>query len=66
MQITLNGQSKDIQDNMSAESLINTACKKPELVICELNGTILDRTAWAGTCLKPHDKLELITFVGGG
>ncbi|MBF0330419.1 MAG: sulfur carrier protein ThiS [Candidatus Omnitrophica bacterium] len=66
MEITVNGQTKTFLAPISAESLINTSCKKPELVICELNGAILDRKEWVSTQLKTHDRIELISFVGGG
>ncbi len=42
------------------------ACIIIALVIAELNGTIIEKPLWPATGLNPNDKLELITFVGGG
>ncbi|MFH0753298.1 MAG: sulfur carrier protein ThiS [Candidatus Omnitrophota bacterium] len=66
MNIIINGQSRITKDNTSAESLIQSICSNPQVVICELNGTILDRGQWASTCLNPNDRIELVTLVGGG
>jgi sulfur carrier protein len=66
MILTINGQSKTIPDGASLQATVASLCKDPNLVIAELNGTIVERAAWAGTGLHPNDKLELITFVGGG
>ena len=35
-------------------------------VVVELNGTIIHRPEYEQTLIKPDDKLELISFVGGG
>ncbi len=66
MNIILNGQPKDIAPASCLGSLIEHLARKPELVIAELNGTIIDRSAWDRTQFKTGDKVELITFVGGG
>ena len=66
MEITVNGQPKTVPEKLFASSLINDCCVRPELVICELNGAILDRGRWAVTQLNPLDTVELIALVGGG
>jgi sulfur carrier protein len=66
MILTINGQSKTIPDGSSLQATVAALCKTPELVIAELNSTIIERTQWASTCLNANDRLELITFVGGG
>ncbi|GAX08259.1 MAG TPA: thiamine biosynthesis protein ThiS [Lactobacillus sp.] len=35
-------------------------------IVVELNGTIIHRPEYEQTLIKPNDKLELISFVGGG
>ena len=66
MILTINGQPRPIPDEASLEAAIAPLCKNPALVIAELNGAIVDRAQWAATRLKAGDKLELVTFVGGG
>jgi sulfur carrier protein len=36
------------------------------LVAVEYNGEILHRQLWNTTYLHAHDKLEIVTIVGGG
>ncbi len=66
MILTINGRSKTIPDGASLQAAVASLCKSPDLVIAELNGTIIERARWAGTPLNANDRLELITFVGGG
>ena len=66
MILTINGRSKTIPDGSSLQATVASLCKDPDLVIAELNGAIAERTQWAGTRLNANDRLELITFVGGG
>lgn len=39
---------------------------RPELVAVELNGSIIGRAAFAQVLLTDADKLEIVSFVGGG
>lgn len=66
MTLTINGQSKTIPDGSSLKDAVALLCKDPRLVIAELNGAIIEQTAWGASALNVHDRLELITFVGGG
>ena len=66
MILTINGQSKTIPDGSSLQAAVALLCKNPDLVIAELNAAIVERAQWAGTRLNANDRLELITFVGGG
>ena len=66
MILTINGQSKTIPDGSSLQAAVASLCKSPDLVIAELNAAIVERAQWAGTRLNANDRLELITFVGGG
>lgn len=69
MVLTINGQSKTIPDGTSLQAAVASLCKAPglaALVIAELNGAIIEHPHWASTPLKSADRLELITFVGGG
>jgi sulfur carrier protein len=36
------------------------------LVAVEYNGEILHRQLWDTTYLRPNDRLEIVTIVGGG
>ncbi|MEI6438346.1 MAG: sulfur carrier protein ThiS [Candidatus Omnitrophota bacterium] len=66
MQITLNGQPKDIPNNTSLAALVDQYTKEPTRVVAELDSAIVTRDAWSRTILKPGCTVELVTFVGGG
>ena len=66
MNMTLNGKNIDLPDGISLKDTVARFTKTPEHVITEVNGKIIARTAWEKTLLGANDKIELITFVGGG
>jgi len=66
MNILINGQPKDIAPGTSLKAMVGQFARKPELVIAELNGAIIDRAAWDRTQFKTGDRVELVAFVGGG
>ena len=66
MLLMVNGKSKDIPGTPSLQDVIASLCKNPALVIAELNGIIIERDVWPAATLKTNDKLELVSFVGGG
>jgi sulfur carrier protein len=66
MNIILNGKNIELADGLSLRDTVARFAKQPEHVITEVNGKIIARAAWEGTPLSPDDKIELITFVGGG
>ena len=66
MILTINGRSQTIPDGASLQAAVASLCKAPDLVIAELNGTIAERAQWAATRLHAGDRLELVSFVGGG
>ncbi|HEY1687091.1 MAG TPA: sulfur carrier protein ThiS [Tepidisphaeraceae bacterium] len=65
IQITVNGESRNIPANTSITALLSTMNLKPEKVAIELNRRLV-RTAQYETELKQGDKIEIVTFVGGG
>jgi sulfur carrier protein len=66
MKLTLNGKSKEIMDSSTLAAVVRGNCQNPEHVVAELNGSIIGRTLWENTVLKENDRLELVSFVGGG
>ena len=66
MNININGQARDLPDGATLNDAVFQFAKRPELVITELNGAIIDRARWAETRLSAGARLELVAFVGGG
>ncbi|MEW5895327.1 MAG: sulfur carrier protein ThiS [Candidatus Omnitrophota bacterium] len=66
MNIVVNGTSNIVNEEISLKQFIEKHCPNPERVIAEVNEHIVKRADWDRQLLKENDKLELITFVGGG
>jgi thiamine biosynthesis protein ThiS len=66
MRIVLNGESREVPEACSVASLLAQLQLKDEGVAVEVNLNIIDRRAFAATCLQDGDRVELIGFIGGG
>jgi len=66
MKILLNGNSINIQKELTLESLVKLRGFEPSKVVVELNGDIANSAQWTTTMLTENDRIELISFVGGG
>lgn len=53
-------------DNLTLSALLTELRINPLGVAVELNLKIIPKTDYAKTQLKENDKLEIISFVGGG
>ncbi len=69
MNLKINGENKTIE-NADAEFLLEGLLEhlgyKPQLVVVELNGLIVNPKDWINTKIKNGDCLEVVTIVGGG
>ena len=69
MKLKINGQIKTIQNpevDFLLEGLLEHLGYKPQLVVVELNGVIVNPKDWISTKIKNGDCLEVVTIVGGG
>jgi len=66
MYLCVNGQSREFQQLLNVEQLLEYLELKPERVVVELNREILTVDRHADIQLQDGDSLELIQFVGGG
>jgi sulfur carrier protein len=66
MKIIFQGKNTTTPDGITLAELVRQTCKKPEHVIAELNGAIIQSVRWNESRLKDGDAVELVTFVGGG
>lgn len=65
MNITVNGK----QESISADTLmayVREKGLKTGALVVELNGRVIGADQWQQTALHDGDKLELLSFVGGG
>jgi thiamine biosynthesis protein ThiS len=66
IQVTLNGDVRQIPGGRTVTELLVDLGLKPQLVVVEHNREILDRAQYASTEVRAGDALELVHFVGGG
>lgn len=66
MIIQLNGKEKQINGAITLKQLIESLTQNPNHIIAEVNESIVKTPLWESTQLNDGDKIELVTFVGGG
>ena len=69
MKLKINGEVKTIiqsDEEILLETLIKRIGYQPQLVVVELNGTIINPKNWKTTKIKNRDSIEVVTIVGGG
>ena len=66
MNITCNGETKEITPNTTLESFIRDLDLNPDTVVAECDGRIIKRDEYETLVLREGNVLELIRFVGGG
>jgi len=66
MQITVNGETRDLADQVSIEELLHALAVPPGRVAVEVNEEVVPRDAYAAWRLAAGDRIEIVHFVGGG
>ncbi|WP_026674724.1 sulfur carrier protein ThiS [Alkalihalobacterium bogoriense] len=65
MKLIINGEDMQL-DVKTLDEVVKHYGLEQNLVVTEVDGTIIDRTNWSETELKDGMKIELVHFVGGG
>ncbi len=66
MQITVNGESENAASGATVAALVTQHNLKPLRVAVEVNEQLVPRRDYEQTLLQPGDRVEIVTFVGGG
>jgi sulfur carrier protein len=66
MKVHVNGESKDLPDGATVARLIQSLALGGARVAVEVNKELVVRKAWDAHVLKDGDRVEVVTFVGGG
>ena len=66
IEVTLNGEARDVPDGLVVPRLLEELGAHSRLVIVEINGEVIHSDKWEETALRPGDKIEIVTLVGGG
>ena len=64
--ITVNGKEIQMKQSISVAAYLENAGYQMKRIAVELNGDILPKYEYSYTMLKDGDRLEVVTFVGGG
>ena len=66
-QITLNGEAHTLAEGIqTVRALIDSLALGAMRVAVEINGTVVPRARHTEQTLAPGDRVEIVTFVGGG
>ena len=66
IQITVNGQSVEIESSMTVDQLLDTVDVPPNYLAVELNANVVPREEYGDVFVKAGDDIEVVTLVGGG
>ncbi|MGH2534051.1 MAG: sulfur carrier protein ThiS [Thermomicrobiales bacterium] len=64
--LTINGKLVELVEGTTISGFLATKGLTERMVVVELNGTVLHRSAYASTFLREGDLIEMVHAVGGG
>ncbi len=64
--MTVNGESKEFAEGMTLARLLEREGFEPGRVAVERNGEIVPKASYGQVLLGEEDKIEVVSFVGGG
>jgi thiamine biosynthesis protein ThiS len=66
MNIYLNGEPREVPENLTLSALLDWLHLPADRVAVERNREIASRSTWVQIVIQPGDRLEVVHFVGGG
>jgi len=66
MTVHVNGEAKQLADGATVAQLIDVLALGEVRIAVEVNKDLVVRKAWETHVLKDGDRVEVVTFVGGG
>lgn len=66
MLIHINGKDTVLEQSISLAEYVAMQGIEASAVVADINGQIIERSTWDNVILNDGDRLELISFVGGG
>jgi sulfur carrier protein len=66
MQIVLNGEPREVPENLTVLALLRHIAIPPERVAVELDREIVRKQEWETAVVRPGAQVEVVMFVGGG
>ena len=66
MQVTINSKVEALDGEMSVADLLARRKIEPIRAAVEINEDLVPRTTFAERMIRDGDRIEIVTFVGGG
>ena len=66
MQITVNGEPREVREGTSLDELLDELKPPAKFFAVEVNLQVIPRREYAKYRLSEGDRLEVVSFVGGG
>jgi thiamine biosynthesis protein ThiS len=66
MQVVINGEKKELAEGLTVKELLDKSGIVTNQVAVEVNLNIVSKTEFEKHVIKQGDKVEIISFVGGG
>jgi sulfur carrier protein len=66
MLIHVNSQERQVVEHCTVAALLELLQLSPKSLAVELNEQVVPRSEHGSTILQPGDRIEIVTFVGGG
>ena len=66
MRLVINGKESTLEPGQTVAGWLAARGLDPQAVIVEINEAIVARELWPATALKEGDRVEVVSFVGGG
>ena len=66
MRVVVNGKNEEIDDGSTVADLVRRFDLTPPRVAVEVNLELVPRATYDATALNSGDRIEIVTFVGGG
>jgi len=66
VRLTINGKESTLEPGQTVAGWLAASGLDPQAVIVEINEAIVARELWPDTALTEGDRVEVVSFVGGG
>lgn len=66
MRVQVNGEIRELPEELTLDALVRQLALAPERLAIELNREVVRRARWAETVVREGDQIEIVHFVGGG
>ncbi|MCC6464510.1 MAG: sulfur carrier protein ThiS [Planctomycetes bacterium] len=66
MQITVNSQPREVPEGTTLARLVEDLGLRRDRIAAERNLKVVPKAQYEATALREGDRLEIVTFVGGG